>query len=181
MIQPTVLLAVYGCDSEAQAIRAALEWFGATVIKTNIGRPNDFLDVIAGKTVAKPDYVILVGHGEDGGFCMEELGESVYLTDEPRGNITAGHISGRVGLKNTVVISTACATGREDLAAAFAVNGNSYIAPEDYPEGNSDLFFVIRFFYELMQNEKTAREAFEAARATDSETEMYRFWEVENL
>ncbi|MCH5188084.1 MAG: hypothetical protein J1F63_06735 [Oscillospiraceae bacterium] len=181
MTQPTVLLAVFGCDSEAQAIRAALEWFGATVIKKGIGRPNDFLDVIEGKTIIAPDYVVLVGHGSDGGFCMEELGESVYLPGEPRGKITAGHISGRVGLKNTVIISTACATGRDSLAAALCVNGNSYIAPEDYPEGNSDLFFVIRFFYELMQNEKTAREAYEAARATDGETEMYRFWEGENL
>ena len=177
MTQPTVLMAVFGCDSESQAIRAALEWFGATVIRKGIGRPNDFLDVFAGRNLIDPDYVVLVGHGDDGGFCMDELGESVYLPGEPRGNITAEHITGRVGLRNTVVISTACATGRNSIATALAVNGNSYIAPEDYPEGNSDLFFVIRFFYELIQNEKTAREAFEAARATDSETGMYRFWE----
>ena len=41
-------------------------------------------------------------------------------------------------------------------------------------EGNSALMFVQRFYYEMVQNEKSVEEAFEIAKAMDTETDLFR-------
>lgn len=75
------------CDMESYAIRSALEYFGVRVNIHWIGRPNDLIDVLSGEELDnKVDYLILNFHGDEGRFCMPELDEDVYESNEPRGN-----------------------------------------------------------------------------------------------
>ena len=169
----TVLIAVIGnTGNEPEAVRQSLEAFGYTVLTKYIGRPNDFVDVLAGYLPLDPDYIILSCHGENGEIIMPELGESVYTKDEPRGNFTAEHIRDHLRLTGKVIVNLGCTTGESDLAGAFSAS-NTYISPADYIDGRAALFFTIRLFYEIAQNGRSVSDAYKIACATDSETSIF--------
>ncbi|WP_445480185.1 delta-aminolevulinic acid dehydratase [Lysinibacillus irui] len=167
------------CDFESMAIRAALESFGARVTLHLIGRPNDLIDVLSGEDLyGRMDYLILNFHGNEGRFCLPELGEEVYENDEPK-DLYFGpkHIESYCRLQNVKVLATGCTLGWQQLATAFLASGcHSYLAPDDYIDGNANLMFVIRYFYEIITNQKNQQEAFDLAQAIDSETAMYKLY-----
>ncbi|GGE70247.1 delta-aminolevulinic acid dehydratase [Priestia taiwanensis] len=165
------------CETESFAIRSTLEYFGARVTLHLVGRPNDLIDVLNGKDLdEKVDYVILNFHGDDGRFCMPELGDDVYEEDEPRGEFfNAEDVKRYAKLNDTHIIASGCTLGEEELANAFLSCGcKSYIGPDDYIDGNANLIFVLRFMYERIQNKKSEQEAFELATSIDEETFMYK-------
>ena len=51
---------------ESFAIRSVLEYFGYIVIMYNIGRPQDYFDVLCGKQNFNYDYLIIGCHGDNG-------------------------------------------------------------------------------------------------------------------
>lgn len=147
MRQLTVLIAVLeNSDGEANAIRQVLESFGVFVMAKYIGRPKDFMDILAGDIPVVPDYLIISGHGEGGGFQMPVLGREVYCQDEPRGAFGVSEIQKYLKIQNITILSTACTTGCPQTAEVLAGNHNRYLAPDGYIEGDSALFFVVRFF-----------------------------------
>lgn len=167
------------CDMESYALRSILEYFGARVTVHWIARPNDLIDVLSGEDRNdKIDYLILNFHGDEGRFCMPELGEDVYERNEPRGAFFDDQdVIKYSSLKNVKVIASGCTLGVESLATAFLKCGcHSYIGPDDYIDGNSNLMFVIRFLYEIVNNNKNQQEAFEIAKSIDQETLMYKLY-----
>ncbi len=173
MKQPVILIAALeGGDTEAAALRSALEYFGAFVAVKWIGRPRDFMDVLSGKLPVVPDYVVISGHGDEDGFIMNKLGEAVYEPDEPRGSFTPEEVEKHLKIKS-IVLSTCCATGGGAMSDIFRKAGCTYIAPADYVDGNSALMFALRFFYEVLQNKASIESAFEAASETDDETRSF--------
>lgn len=171
------------CDMEAFAMRSTLEYFGARVTVHWIGRPNDLIDVLSGEELdERCDYLILAFHGDEGRLCMPELGEEVYEPDEPRGEFFDFHdVKRYANLKNIKVIASGCTLGEEKLANAFLECGcHSYIAPDDYIDGNSSLMFVIRFMYEMINNKKNQQDAFEIAKSIDEECLMYQRFVSQN-
>lgn len=168
-----VLIAVIGnTGNEPEAARQALEVFGYTVLTKYIGRPNDLVDVLAGHLPLDPDFIILSCHGEDGEIIMPELDGSVYAKNEPRGNFSAAHVRDHLSLSGKVILNLGCTTGRGALADALSA-ANIYIAPTDYVDGRSALFFAIRLFYEIAKNDRCVHEAYGIARATDTETGLF--------
>ena len=167
------------CDMDTQAIRAALEYFGARVFMYWIGRPSDFIAVLSGEDIfPDTDLIILNFHGDEGQFVMPELGESVYEEGEPRGDFGPAEIRRFAKLNGRTVLANGCDLGNGELAQAFLECGcKTYIGPDDYPDGNAALMFALRFGYELIQNKKTIQEAYHTARATDEETTMYQIYE----
>ena len=170
-----ILIVSFDCDAEAAALRAALEWYHADVMIRYIGRPNDFIDVLEGNVLFVPDVLILCGHGEDGVFLMPELGENVYLDGEPR-NIFPDDVRAHLKLRPTLCICTACTSGTAEMGAAFAEHGVPYLAPDDYIEGNTPLFFILHLFYLHLNCHKTFAEAAAIAKLTDAETAMYTLY-----
>ncbi|MCE5170658.1 delta-aminolevulinic acid dehydratase [Paenibacillus profundus] len=167
------------CDMDTQAIRAALEYFGARVFMYWVGRPSDFMSVLSGEDIYPgTDLIILNFHGDEGQFVMPELGESVYEEGEPRGDFGPAEIRRFAKLDGRTVLANGCDLGNGELAQAFLECGcKTYIGPDDYPDGNAALMFALRFGYELIQNKKTIQEAYHTARATDEETTMYQIYE----
>lgn len=171
-----ILIVSFDCDAEAAALRAALEWYHADVMIRYIGRPKDFLDVLEGDVLFSPDVLILCGHGDDGMFLMPELGEDVYLDGEPR-NISPEDVRAHLKLHPKLCISTACTSGTPEMGAAFADCGVPYLAPDDYIEGATPLFFILHMFYLHLTCGKNFAEAVAIAKTTDSETAMYTFYD----
>ncbi|MGG3925124.1 delta-aminolevulinic acid dehydratase [Metabacillus fastidiosus] len=167
------------CDMNAFAMRSTLEYFGAMVTMHWIGRPNDLIDVLSGEELNKRcDYLILNFHGDEGRLCMPELGGDVYEADEPRGAFfDENDVRKYANLKDTKVIANGCTLGEEKLAKAFLDCGcHSYMGPDDYIDGNSGLMFVMRFIYEIINNKKSDKEAYEIAKSMDEETGMYQMY-----
>ena len=172
-----VLIVSFGdTGNEAEALRQVLESFGVFVATKYIGRPNDFAEILSGKLPIDADALIFSCHGDEGAFVMPVLGESVYLDGEVRKNFSAREIKEYLSLENKLILSLGCTTGCREMSEVFAKR-NTYIAPRDYIEGRSALFFAIKFFYELLQNKLSVREAFDVARRTDAETDLFEFSE----
>ncbi|MGM1046676.1 MAG: delta-aminolevulinic acid dehydratase [Bacillota bacterium] len=167
------------CDLDSQAIRNTLEYFGARVFTYWIGRPSDFMDVLSGNDLySDTDMIVLNFHGDEDGFIMPELGEDVYEADEPRGNFGPDDVRTFARLDGKIVIGNGCMLGAPTLAQAFLERGcKTYIGPDDYPDGNSALMYVYRFFYEVIQNKKSVNEAHQIARTMDEEMLMYQIYE----
>ncbi|MGN1345229.1 MAG: hypothetical protein ACI4V1_00465 [Eubacteriales bacterium] len=165
----TILIAVAGCDTEAFALRAALESFGASVLIQYLGRPDDFLNLLRGHVPFTPDVLLFCGHGEDGEFLMPELAPELYRDGEPH-RISARDVRANLRLSPALCISTACTTGTLAMAAAFTEHGTAYLAPRDYIEGSAALFFVIHLFYLHLAHAMPLSEAASAAKRTDTET-----------
>lgn len=172
-MRKVLIVCIGNTGNEAEAIRQTLEYFGCSVLVKYVGRPQDFIDVLRGDLLFEADCVIISCHGEDGEIVMPVLGESVYTQSEPRGNFGVAEIENYCRIKDKLIINTGCTTGNKQMAKAFAKE-NTYIAPDDYVEGNSALMFVLRFFYELLQNEKSTEEAFQIAGAMDEETKLFK-------
>lgn len=168
------------CDMDTNAIRSTLEYFGARVFTYWIGRPSDFMTVLSGEDLYPETNVIVLNfHGDEGKFVMPELEESIYEEKEPRGDFGPNEIKRFTRLEGKVVIGNGCTLGSPELAEAFLNGGCSqYIGPNDDPYGNAALMFVLRFFYELIQNKKSVKEAFLIAKAMDQEMEMYQIYET---
>ncbi|KOP80399.1 delta-aminolevulinic acid dehydratase [Lysinibacillus sp. FJAT-14745] len=167
------------CDIESLALRSVLESFGVRVTLHLIGRPNDFIDVLSGEDLDdRIDYLILNFHGDEGRFCMPELGADIYELDELRGEFFGPQeVLKYSKLKDLKVIASGCTLGEKQLATAFLKSGcHSYLGPDDYIDGNANLMFLIRFMYEIIANERTQQEAFEIAKAIDEETSMYQLY-----
>lgn len=161
------------CGLEAQAIRSCLEAFEIQVHIYWIGRPSDLVRVLSKEDA---DYIILSFHGQEGKFVMPVLGEMVYEPDEPRENFGPIEIREHGSLRNQLVIGTGCTLGTAELAQAFLDKGaRSYVAPMGYIDGNAALYFIIRFFYEILSNDRSEKEAFELAASTDKETHYFKW------
>lgn len=167
------------CDGEANAIRFSLENFGAQVIPFYIGRPNDLVDILGGKSLYQDiSHIIFSFHGKAGKFVMPILGKEVYENDEPRGSFGAAEIEKFARLDDKIVITTGCTLGKKKLAQAFLNAGcTAFIGATDYIEGNTATFFTVHFYYEILTNQRTAKEAFEIAKKTDNETKLFEFYE----
>ncbi|HHW36493.1 MAG TPA: delta-aminolevulinic acid dehydratase [Bacillales bacterium] len=168
------------CDGAAFALRSALEYFG---VRVNIhwmgGRPNDLVSVLSGEDrEEKMDYLILYFHGDEGRFCIPELDDGDYEANEPKGEFFGAEEVIRYSKLNDVkVIAAGCTLGVEQLASAFLKSGcHSYLGPDDYIDGNANLLFLIRFMYEIINNNKNQQEAFEIAKSLDNETLMYQLY-----
>ncbi len=163
---------------EADTIRMILEEFNVRVLKYTIGRPFDFINFLNGNdNPLKSDFVVLCFHGVDGRFLMPKLHDSIYEDDEPKNNFGPEDILKYSKLTDISIINTGCALGYEEMALSFLKKGcNAYIGVIDDVEGNSVLFFVVRFFYEICTNNKSYEEAFDLAISTDNELGLFRLY-----
>ncbi|ALA51974.1 hypothetical protein DB29_01146 [Shouchella clausii] len=143
-----------------------------------IGRPNDLVGILSGKTRDKSEYLILCFHGEEGQFILPELAEDVYEENEHRScYFGAAQVLQHAHLEGVHVVATGCTLGDKKLAEAFKHGkAESYIAPKDDVDGNASLLFVLMFMYELINNSSTKRTAFERAQAIDDETGLYQLF-----
>ncbi len=171
-----ILIVVIGSTgNEPEALRQTLEYFGYFVAVKYIGRPNDFISVLNGDMVFNPDCIILSCHGENGEIIMPVLGDDVYEVNEPKGNIKYCDIEKHLKLHDKLILNLGCTTGEKTLAKAFS-KCNTYIAPDNYIEANSALYFAISLFYEMSKDGARLKDAYKTAKENDKETKMFRLF-----
>lgn len=171
-MQTILIVNLNDTGGETEALRQMLERFNYFVCVRNIGRPNDFIEVLEDKTPINPDFVIISCHGEDGKIHMPVLADFVYTENEPKKDFSSNEIELYLRLSGKTIINLGCATGIGKLAEVFSKN-NVYIAPNDYIEANAALFFTIRLFYELTSRNCNIKDAYISARNTDDETKQF--------
>lgn len=157
---------------ENYAIRDVLENFGYIVTMINIGRPQDYFDIFSEKNKFGYDYLIIGCHGDEGKIIVPILGEEIYYEDECRSNIGYDELTNKINIKNKIVICTGCTTGSGNLYKQFIGNNNIFIAPLDYIDGKSDLFFLVNLFYYLSSN-YSLEDSYSLASKIDKETSLY--------
>lgn len=80
-------------------------------------------------------------------------------------------------MNDVKVIAAGCTLGTEQLASAFLKSGcHPYLGQDDYIACNANLLFLIRFIYEIINNNKNQQEAFEIAKSLDDGTSMYQLY-----
>lgn len=165
-----------GVDPEAPMLRSVLESFGATVLLHLPGTPGDILDVLD-RPRSEPSLLIICGHGDEHGFVVEEIGDSLgidtsMLIGDDR--LPPRAIADRVHLPGWIVLSTGCLTGGPAMADAFR-KGNvaALIGPEDYPEGTAAALFAIHFCHELIVRKRNVEDAWRRAAGYDAGSGMY--------
>lgn len=170
---------IVSCETgnQYEVIRQAVESFEGTVIHEVIGRPSRFIDFLSGETYLSSDFIVFCFHGVEGKFCLPELGEDIYFDDEPQGNFGADEIREYSKIKTPLILNLGCTLGNQTLADSFLANTcDTYIGATDYIDMTSSNFFAIRFFYELYQNKRSAKEAFAISRQTDAETMLFEWY-----
>ncbi|MBN8952508.1 MULTISPECIES: hypothetical protein [unclassified Rhizobium] len=161
-----VSIVALGDSGEALLLRAILESLGAVVTLHLPATPSDFLKCVDQGTSA-PRYMILSGHGEEGGLVFGEFDEGIDTSMLVAGCLPAEQLDRKINLPGCVVLSTACLSGTEAFASAFLAGGvSAYIASIDYPDGAAIPLFVHGFFYHLFQ-QQPLRKAFDSARTFD--------------
>lgn len=170
-----LIVVIGGTGNEPEALRQALEFFGYFVAVKYIGRPNDLISVLRGEFIFDPDCIIISCHGEDGEIIMPVLGDDVYESEEPRGNMSAADIDKYLKLQGKLILNLGCTTGEVNLAKVFAKK-NTYIAPVDFVEANAALYFALSLFYEMSKDSALLDEAYKKAKATDSETKLFQIF-----
>jgi len=171
-IKKTVAIINIDGNGIGEGLRQVLESYGYLVVMYGVGRPQHFIDILAGRMITKFDFMVIECHGDDGDIIMPELAEHIYFPDEPRGNFGVEEIDKYLALADTCIINTGCSTGVEDMAEAFAKNNNIYIAPNDDIAGDSGLVFVVLFFYYLTRG-FDIETAHKKASSLDDETNLY--------
>ncbi len=160
---------------ESYAIRNVLENFGFLVTMYPIGRPQHYFDIFSEKEKLDYDYLIIGCHGDDGKIIVPILGDEVYYPDECRENLDFEKLQDKVTICDKTIICTGCTTGSGTLYKAFTAHNNTFIAPDDYIEGKSDLLFVIHLFYHL-SNDMSLKNSYALASKIDSETKLYKIY-----
>ncbi len=172
-----ILIVVIGSTSnEPEALRQTLEYFGYFVAVKYIGRSNDFISVMNGDLLFSPDCIILSCHGENGEIIMPVLGDDIYEPDEPKGNMSSSDILKYLTLQGKLILNLGCTTGEKTLAKAFSKQ-NTYIAPDDYIEASSALYFAISLFYEMSKDGVQLQDAYKIAKANDKETKLFQIFQ----
>ncbi len=174
-MKKVLILDGFNVSLEDFAIRSVLESFGYIVTMVYIGRPQDYVDIFSEKRTFDYDYLIVGCHGDNGKIIVPELGAEVYYPDECRGNMGYEEFQGKVTIKDKTVICTGCSTGKGDLYRVFTDNNNTFIAPSDDIEGNSNLLFVVNLFYHL-SNGISLDESFKLASKIDDETGLFKMY-----
>lgn len=170
-----ILIVSFGdTGNEPEAIRQVLEGFNFFVGIKYIGRPNDFIEVLNGELPFEADCLIFSCHGENGKIIMPFLGQGVYEEKEPRGNFSFNEVNKHIKLYDKFIISLGCTTGTSEMSNVFSKH-NTYIAPSGYVDGKAALFFSVKLFYEIVQNNKSIDEAYILAKENDTETNLFKF------
>ncbi len=169
MSQPVLAIDIVCIDDalEALAIRSVLERWGAKVTLHLVGQAADIVRILGGAEVISK-HIILSCHGDERGLLLPELASSVEETQPYHKVLTAANLREFLRLPDCLVINTGCSLGTPEFAAAFLESGcEKYIGAADYPEGDWTLFYVLRFFYELLCYNRDAKEAHQRAYIKD--------------
>lgn len=164
-------------DLEALALRSVLEWWNIQVTLHLVGQAKDLISILDGSNLGSK-IIFLMGHGNERGFLLPELSLTIEQDQPFHGSLMPAQLAEFINLPNSVVVSTACATGTPAFAETFLSAGcRAYIGPEAYPDGDASLFYILHLCYDWLCKGTSLEEAHARALAHDNETSMFRLFQ----
>jgi hypothetical protein len=162
----TVSIVVIGSTGhEPFALRTMLEAFNYRVEIHWVGSRAEAVEILKGNIPTFP-HLILSCHGD------EAEGGCILVPDEPP--LTAHDLRDILHLPGKIVLNLGCATGTPAFAESFrAGRCAAYIAPTDYVQGNSALFFAVHLYY-FLARQQTLEMAIAQARNHDEECGLFQ-------
>jgi hypothetical protein len=149
---------------EADSLRSVLEDFNYRVDVIKVGSRKEFLKILSGE-IQTYDHLVLSVHG---------VQEGIYMLDEDP--VGVEDIKSTADLSGKIVLNLGCDMGQDQYVEAFRHSGVTYyIAPTDYPEGNTALLFGIHLFYEYAKTRDIERTT-DKARSFDEESQMFQLF-----
>jgi len=150
---------------ESVALRGVLEYMGYIVSTHWVGSKESFLKLLSGKEQTS-NTIVISGHGYKKGFLLSD--EKVIKPEEFENQINWG---------NKNVVSLGCCTGTKEFADAFMKGGvRTYIASDNYPDGNATLIFAAYLFF-LLKKDDSLSAALKKTKQLDEELESFKFYE----
>lgn len=174
--RPPINIAALTNANEAYAMRALLEMLGCVVTIHWIGTPTDFLKVLGQGEMASP-YLLIAGHGDDeNGYYFGEYADFIDTSMLRDQHMPAEIIAPVVNLPGCTIVSTACWAGIESMGHAFTFNGkiNAYIGCRVAPKGEDICVFAVNFFYNIIRNKLSDREAWQKAMMATDQPAIYQ-------
>ncbi len=155
------IIDIQGTGNETEAIRQVLEYYGARVSRTLIGRPRHLLQALHN---CDPGHLILCCHGSGGKIMMPELAEEIYDASEPKGDIAPDELAKHPLRLPKLILTTGCELATEGWSDLWFQSGaHEYIAPGSEIDGNTMLQFVLHFYFEVLVQKKSTADAHQGA------------------
>ena len=159
---------------ESQALRTAMEYWGAQVSITYVGNSTDIVDSL--REIAA-DLTVITGHGDEKGFVLPELDETLHKDELLLGRMGKNQILEPIQVKCPVLLSLACKTGIEDIAKAFLSSGaKTYVGPKGYMEANDVLMFALKFLYEYITSDSAIEKIHSDSQNICTEGRLMQLW-----
>lgn len=144
---------------EAAQLRSFLESLQCVVRLHWIGTPGDFLKAVRRGDDAPP-YLIIEGHGDEGGLLLGEYDSSIDASMLVDGVMPPSVIRERADLPGSVVINLACFGGSRPMAEAFLAGGaGAYIGCRDQPDSAAAFLFAVNLMYNVIARKMAIRDA----------------------
>ena len=141
------------------------------------GQPRHLVQLLDGSQ-PRARYLVLGGHGDARGFLLPELAEELHPRQPFHTVMTPEDVKDHLRFDRTVVVSTACSTGTEEMAEAFLSRGaGAYLAPTAYPDGSAALHFVNCLFYAVCCSHLSVGEAHREVKPTHSDFRMFTLYQ----
>jgi hypothetical protein len=158
------------------ALRSVFEYWGIHVNLHLIPTSKELVSLLKeGKKLS--DYIILMAHGDQRGILLPPVSAEIAESYPYQDFISAQQMTSFIHVPDKIVISTACKMGSPDFVDTFLKAGcKAYIACEDYPEGNSALFYVIQLFYNLLDPISSLEEAHQKAVKDDIKCGLFHLF-----
>lgn len=137
---------------ESHALRYAAECWGAFVTVTWVGNSAQVVEFLSNKP--EQNIIVISGHGDERGLLLPELVEEIKSEYPYHDVISPDDFAEFLNLDGNTVVNASCMCGVHSMADVFLAGGAQYyIAPNNYPQGNASLMYLLNFIYEYMQNE----------------------------
>lgn len=170
----TVGVINFGQEFMGSALRTVAESMSCATRHYYPGTPKDFL-----LTIGSADYeqmTILSGHGATQGMCFSErygpadIDASMLL---PGGYLPGNVIAPHLKIRDSIIYGAFCHSGTDEMIAAYARNGNLYIAKRGPMKSHICFIplFLAKFLFGMIFQQQSAEESFEAARSVGREVD----------
>lgn len=148
---------------EALALRSVLEAGGGSTDLRFVATPRQLFDML-GAGGATPQLLVLCGHGRDGALFIGALGDGLGGEMLSDGFLPPESFRGRISMRGTTVLCTACNSGMAALASHFIAGGvSAFVGPQDEPDGEDMLLAAHVFLHGIIHRGLSARAATDAA------------------
>ncbi len=166
-----------GTGLEAHALRAASEYWGASVTVTWVGNSRQIVDYLAGGP--EHEVIFICGHGDERELVLPTLAPNLRDHYPYHEVIRPDDFRTFLRLNGNTVVNTSCRGGMSQLAEAFLASGAGYyIGSTGDPAGSASLMYSLAFLYNYIQTSGQVEEAHQQAASYPDDRKQFTLYQA---